>query len=77
MGQEEPLIPRKTAPAITDNKRCSGCGRCIAACPLRLYTFEHVGYRKQAIKPPTESCSLCLKCQSSCPLKLLTADKPA
>lgn len=70
MGQK-PIVPLSTTPVITDIKRCSGCGRCIAACPEKLYTFELSGHRKYSKNMNPAKCTLCGRCITACPLKLI------
>jgi ferredoxin len=52
-------------------KRCTGCGRCVSACPEKLFTLEVAGYRKHAAlrKGP---CGRCLKCLETCPVGALS-----
>ena len=54
--------------------RCTGCGRCVAACPGRLFTLETVGYRKQAVLVAPELCSCCLRCIAECPVGAVSGD---
>lgn len=70
MGQE-PVAPLSTPPIITDAERCSGCGRCVAACPEKLYTLELANHRKHAINRNPAKCLLCGKCADSCPLGII------
>ncbi|MDD2853181.1 MAG: 4Fe-4S binding protein [Desulfuromonadaceae bacterium] len=49
-----------------DSARCSGCGRCVAACPLRLITLEVAKYRKSAMLINAERCTHCGQCVESC-----------
>lgn len=51
--------------------RCSGCGRCVAACPDRLFTLETAGYRKYAVLLSPARCSTCLLCVAACPVGAL------
>ncbi|HZV82078.1 MAG TPA: 4Fe-4S dicluster domain-containing protein [Geobacteraceae bacterium] len=60
-----------SAPSLTDIKRCSGCGRCISACPEKLYSLEPVGYRKLSVNLSPEKCTHCSRCIVECPLGLL------
>ncbi|HBA71015.1 MAG TPA: hypothetical protein DER40_09280 [Geobacter sp.] len=48
--------------------RCSGCGRCVAACLPKIITLETVGYRKNAVISSGEDCTGCGDCAASCPL---------
>jgi ferredoxin len=71
MGQE-PIAPTlSTPPIISDPERCSGCGRCVAACPEKLYTLEITNYRKHAINRNPAKCILCGKCVTACPLGII------
>ncbi|GFO59772.1 hypothetical protein GMST_20970 [Geomonas silvestris] len=53
-------------------ERCTGCGRCVAACPERLFTFKVVGYRKHATLTAPERCTQCGKCIVECPFNALS-----
>jgi formate hydrogenlyase subunit 6/NADH:ubiquinone oxidoreductase subunit I len=46
--------------------RCTGCGRCVAACPERLFTLEVSGFRKCAVLEEPQRCSRCGKCVTAC-----------
>jgi len=72
MGKIE-IAPAGKAPALTTLRRCSGCGRCVAACPENLYTLEPVKHRKHAVNREPERCSSCGGCIVSCPLELITS----
>jgi ferredoxin len=52
-------------------KRCTGCGRCVSACPKRLFTLQVSGYRKHALLTAPEKCDLCLLCVEGCPVGAL------
>jgi len=52
--------------AIVDDSRCSGCGRCIAACQLRLFAFEQIGWRKVAVLQDSARCNGCGACADMC-----------
>jgi ferredoxin len=56
-----------------DTKRCTGCGRCVAACPDRLLTLEVSGYRKHAAMRGADRCRSCRTCLPACPVGALGA----
>ncbi|WP_246163583.1 4Fe-4S dicluster domain-containing protein [Oryzomonas sagensis] len=56
--------------------RCSGCGRCVAACLLHVVTLEQQGYRKAARIVSAERCTRCGACVASCPIGALITDTP-
>lgn len=70
MGQDS-QVPLKTAPVITDPQRCSGCGRCITACPEKLYTLELNSLRKISHNKNPQKCALCGRCLRACPLGII------
>jgi len=70
MGQNS-LGSISSTPVIVEPDRCSGCGRCIAACPEKLYTLTVHGYRKQALNKAPRECSLCGRCLPACPLAII------
>ncbi|WP_223922099.1 4Fe-4S binding protein [Geobacter sp. AOG2] len=72
-----PVLDCSTSvPIHVDVERCSGCGRCVAACLLRLITLEQRGYRKAALITSIEHCTRCGACIESCPIGALTATPP-
>jgi len=62
-GQSVPLI---------DIGRCSGCGRCVSACPLRIITLETSGYHKHAVIFQAERCTACGCCILTCLISAIT-----
>lgn len=72
MGENK-IIPPGTAPALTSHRRCSGCGRCVAACPEKLYTLELSDHRKHALNSGIDKCCRCGNCISACPLEIISA----
>ena len=53
---------------IVDTARCSGCGRCVAACNLRIITLDTIGRRKFAVIISPEKCNYCGACIPACPV---------
>ena len=49
-----------------DLRRCTGCGRCVAACGERRLTLETVGNRKHAQLLDGRDCLTCRKCVEEC-----------
>jgi NAD-dependent dihydropyrimidine dehydrogenase PreA subunit len=49
-----------------EKERCTGCGRCVAACPERLFTLEVSGFRKYAVLEEPQRCIRCGKCVTAC-----------
>lgn len=60
-------MTRKSPPTIDTNK-CSGCGRCVAACKKKLITLETSGYRKHAVRHGQSRCECCCDCLNQCPV---------
>jgi len=59
---------------IIDATRCSGCGRCIAACHLTLFAFETQAWRKVSVLQDSDRCSACNKCEARCPIGAIRMD---
>jgi ferredoxin len=59
---------RQDIPQI-DAARCTGCGRCVAACSEKILTLEVSGYRKYAVIEHAEKCILCGQCAMNCPVE--------
>lgn len=68
-------MPRKALPHI-DPDRCTGCGRCVAACPphvLWLETEKPNGMGdKRAVLHDEPGCTGCAKCDVVCPFEAIT-----
>jgi NAD-dependent dihydropyrimidine dehydrogenase PreA subunit len=65
------IVSSGKSPAVIDQQRCSGCGRCIAACPEKLYTLEVSSLRKHAVNRSPDKCTRCGRCILSCPLEII------
>lgn len=60
---------------IINTARCSGCGRCIAACHLRLFAFERQGWRKISVLQDMDRCTGCAQCNAMCPIDAISMEK--
>ena len=49
-----------------DTTRCTGCGWCVAACPLHLLSLETEDWQKHAVVNHVECCTGCKKCEVRC-----------
>ena len=68
--------------AFIDPARCTGCGRCISACALRLIAFETKDWKKRSVVQDPARCTGCGDCAARCPvdaIRLTTTprDKPS
>jgi ferredoxin len=57
--------------------RCSGCGRCIAACQLGLFAFELQGWRKVSVLQDSDRCNGCAKCAAVCAIQIISMQRRA
>lgn len=55
-----------------DTRRCTGCGRCVAACDLHLLSLETVRWEKSAVLHDAGRCTGCSLCALSCPFSAIT-----
>ena len=58
-------------PAI-DTARCTGCGRCVAACHLHLLSLERQGWEKFSTLHESDRCTGCAACEVTCPFHAIT-----
>jgi len=61
MRRPETLLP------VVDPARCTGCGRCVAACGPRVLSLETVRWRKTATLHDAPGCTGCRLCERRCP----------
>jgi len=58
-------------PVRVDEKRCKGCGICVALCPRRVFVTDERG--KATVGRP-EECTGCGLCDSLCPDLAITVE---
>lgn len=60
---------------IVDTSHCTGCGWCVAACPLHLLSLERLGWKKSAVVHDSAACTGCKKCEFKCLFKVITVER--
>ncbi|MFO1326146.1 MAG: 4Fe-4S dicluster domain-containing protein [Rubrivivax sp.] len=66
--------PRRPWPAI--GSRCTGCGRCVAACDPHVLWLDVTDGRKRAVLHDAPGCTGCSLCARVCPFDAI-AMQPA
>lgn len=61
---------------VIDPQRCTGCGRCVAACDLHLLSLETVRWKKSSVLHEADRCTGCSLCAVSCPFDAITLQTP-
>jgi len=59
-----------------DPDRCTGCGRCVAACDVHLLSLETLHWRKFAVLHAPQRCTGCSDCAVTCPFHAITMRTP-
>jgi ferredoxin len=62
---------------VIDTQRCTGCGRCVAACDLHLLALEAVRWEKFSVLHDAGRCTGCSVCAVKCPFNAITMRTPA
>jgi len=69
--------PAPRLPAI-DIDRCTGCGRCVAACEPRVLSLETMpDWRKSAVLHAPDGCTGCSLCAVRCPFAAISMRRPS
>lgn len=64
IGRRAPAVPRITS-------RCTGCGRCVAACPPRVLWLDVRDWKKAAVLHDPVGCTGCSRCVPACPFEAI------
>lgn len=68
-------VPIRPLPVV--GPRCTGCGRCIAACPPKVMSLERRGWDKVSTLHDAAGCTGCSLCAAVCPFDAITMTRPA
>jgi len=73
-----PSADRRRPPSlpVIDRARCTGCGRCVAACAPRVLSLETVRWRKTATLHDEPGCTGCSLCERRCPFDAIRMKAP-
>ena len=73
------MTPRRRAPRLpaVAIDRCTGCGRCVAACEPRVLSLETMpDWRKSAVLHAPDGCTGCSLCAVRCPFGAIEMRRP-
>lgn len=73
-----PLHTARTGPARphVDAGRCTGCGRCVAACEPNALSLESLNWKKTAALHAAQACTGCAACARVCPFEAIRMRRP-
>ena len=63
----------KLMPAVIDDKKCSGCSKCLEKCPEGAITLNATGFAVV----DKEKCTGCGKCSKACPFEAISVPNSA
>jgi ferredoxin len=59
--------PPRPRPLPEISARCTGCGRCVAACGPHVLWLDTLGWKKAAVLHDAAGCTGCSRCEAVCP----------
>ena len=62
---------------VVQAQRCTGCGRCVGACPANLLSLEVVRWKKSAVLHQADQCTGCSACALVCPFRAIAMRRPS
>lgn len=65
------MIPKRTLLPDIDPARCTGCGRCVAACGPHVLSLEPRGWVKSSVLHDPTACTGCGACEAVCPFSVI------
>jgi ferredoxin len=73
----DPRAPRRQPPALPMiGERCTGCGRCVAACAPHVLSLQACGWDKAAVLHDPSGCTGCSQCAVVCPFDAIRMRRP-
>lgn len=68
-------LPSAVPLPVIDTTRCTGCGRCVAACGPGVLSLETVARKKSAHLDHAQACTGCSLCARRCPFDVITMQR--